>query len=536
MSIDNEQLNSRFYREWPNIDLDKLQAAMEYVEKEKMLADLADVNIKQAVNGQVLVNNNGKWVPGTTTDGIAVTNHSGLTGLNADDHPQYLNDTRAKSMFYTKQNINSLLSNKEDKEAVSDLLDRVVGLEEKPTVTLEELNGSPTNHTHDSYYSKSEIDSLLSQKANSNHIYSHSGLSELGADNHPQYYNEARASLRFFTKTEVENLLAGKESTTSANSVRERIASLEQDAIASHGLLSGLSNDDHPQYLNTTRADGRYYTKSNIDSLLADKADDSGITTISNRVSTLENAVHNHDSVYYTKSQVDTSLATKASLSHTHPISDITNLQSSLDAKATTSNVTSLTTRVTTLETQSSSVTNEIEKRVQLYPLSEYGFHTVSCPIGSNPNILSLILGKLYLTRVYVPAGNAINKIYFAVKTIGALPNINASGIALYTDAGVMIDSITNNSLFTSTGWKSATLTNTVTAQSTGKFYWIGLLSNFVTLASIYSTAENPWNGGIASHRRNISAALSLTGFPASFNPTSYGTNETVLPLLALGA
>jgi hypothetical protein len=35
--------------------------------------------------------------------------------------------------------------------------------------------------------------------------------------------------------------------------------------VTDHGLLTGLSDDDHPQYLNTTRGDARYYTKAQED-------------------------------------------------------------------------------------------------------------------------------------------------------------------------------------------------------------------------------------------------------------------------------
>lgn len=38
-----------------------------------------------------------------------------------------------------------------------------------------------------------------------------------------------------------------------------------------HGSISGLSDDDHPQYLNTARGDARYYTESETDTLLANK-------------------------------------------------------------------------------------------------------------------------------------------------------------------------------------------------------------------------------------------------------------------------
>ncbi len=43
------------------------------------------------------------------------------------------------------------------------------------------------------------------------------------------------------------------------------------DAPADHGLLTGLGDDDHTQYLNNTRGDVRYYLKSEVDTSLATK-------------------------------------------------------------------------------------------------------------------------------------------------------------------------------------------------------------------------------------------------------------------------
>ena len=45
------------------------------------------------------------------------------------------------------------------------------------------------------------------------------------------------------------------------------------DIISDHGALSGLGDDDHPQYLNETRGDARYYTESEVDVFLGNKAD-----------------------------------------------------------------------------------------------------------------------------------------------------------------------------------------------------------------------------------------------------------------------
>lgn len=64
--------------------------------------------------------------------------------------------------------------------------------------------------------------------------------------------------------------------------------------VTDHGSLSGLTDDDHPQYHTDARGDARYYTQA----------------------------------------QVDTSLSVKANTSHAHAIADTTGLQAALDGKA----------------------------------------------------------------------------------------------------------------------------------------------------------------------------------------------------------
>lgn len=44
--------------------------------------------------------------------------------------------------------------------------------------------------------------------------------------------------------------------------------------VTVHGNLSSLDEDDHPQYLNETRGDARYYTQAQVDSALGDKVND----------------------------------------------------------------------------------------------------------------------------------------------------------------------------------------------------------------------------------------------------------------------
>lgn len=91
------------------------------------------------------------------------------------------------------------------------------------------------------------------------------------------------------------------------------------EGVTDHGALTGLSDDDHPQYLTNARGDARYYTKSVADTMLSAKADTS----------------HNHDDRYFTESEVTTFLAGKANTTHTHQTSDMETdlgtMQDSLD-------------------------------------------------------------------------------------------------------------------------------------------------------------------------------------------------------------
>lgn len=76
----------------------------------------------------------------------------------------------------------------------------------------------------------------------------------------------------FLDETEIDvGFVPGATSyTTTLPSIFQQVAAI-QAAIASglgvsdHGQLTGLADDDHPQYLNQTRSDARYYTKTQVD-------------------------------------------------------------------------------------------------------------------------------------------------------------------------------------------------------------------------------------------------------------------------------
>lgn len=80
-----------------------------------------------------------------------------------------------------------------------------------------------------------------------------------------------------------------------------------------------------------------FYTKTETDTKLNGKANSThnhSISNITNLQSTLNGKSgtgHTHDDRYYTETEMNTKLNGKANSSHTHSIGDVTNLQSKLD-------------------------------------------------------------------------------------------------------------------------------------------------------------------------------------------------------------
>lgn len=179
---------------------------------------------------------------GGLSGSAGVSDHGDLAGLEDDDHPQYL--TRTNFTTYS----GSLQDQIDDK--------------------------TDTGHTHTESnitdldkYTQAEVDALI--------INDHGGLNGLSDDDHPQYLNESRGDARYsqlshthvedditdldkYTQNEVTNII-----TTTSGSLQDQIDDISMD----HGELTGLSDDDHPQYHNDARGDARYYTQEQVDTI-----------------------------------------------------------------------------------------------------------------------------------------------------------------------------------------------------------------------------------------------------------------------------
>lgn len=141
----------------------------------------------------------------------------------------------------------------------------------------------------------------------------------------------------FYTKTEIDTKLNNKANkttvTTSANGLMSKEDKSKLDGIATEANKTVVDSSLSSSSINPVQ-------NKVVNSALNGKANSShnhSISNITNLQLTLENKSptgHTHDDRYYTETEMNTKLNGKANSSHTHSISNITNLQSALDEKA----------------------------------------------------------------------------------------------------------------------------------------------------------------------------------------------------------
>ena len=173
-------------------------------------------------------------------------------------------------------------------------------------------------------YMKTEVDTKLSSKANTNHTHDIASLpdeTDMLGHMENDFYTALDTKANKTTATTSANGLMSKEDKSKLNG----IATEANKTIVDSSLSSSSTNPVQNKVVN---------------SALNGKANSSHSHSISN-ITNLQSALdsksatgHNHDERYYTETEMNTKLNGKANSSHSHSISNITNLQSALDGKS----------------------------------------------------------------------------------------------------------------------------------------------------------------------------------------------------------
>lgn len=142
-----------------------------------------------------------------------------------------------------------------------------------------------------------------------------------------------------------------------------------------------------------------------------------------------------------------------------------------------------------------------------------------------DPQIVSggntLVLGTVYCHRIWLAAGDTIVGLGTNATVAGATLSYARAG--LYSPAGVQLGISVDQSVnWTSTGFKSNTLTSSVVIPTSG-YYYIALLNTGTTGAQMGSTpgVQSVYNGNTSGATlRHATVAAGQTALPASFTPS----------------
>ena len=228
-------------------------------------------------------------------------------------------ETITKKLFYTKTETDTKLNNKADKTTATTSANGLMSKEDKS-----KLDGIATEAN------KTVVDSSLSSSS-TNPVQNKVVKGALDGKANVQHNHT------FATIVNLQSTLDSKAgtsiATTSANGLMSSSDKTKLDGIATGATKvtvdSSLSSSSTNPVQNKV-----------VNSALNGKANSShshSISNITNLQSALDNKSatgHTHDDRYYTETEMNTKLNGKANSSHTHSISNITNLQSALDEKA----------------------------------------------------------------------------------------------------------------------------------------------------------------------------------------------------------
>ena len=258
------------------------------------------------------------WVI-VATEGIS--DHGALTGLADDDHPQYHNDTRGDARYYTKTQVDAFPQEHLNFLPDPSFENGTTGWALTSGVIIHsssQLYTDRNKYMLDANYDGGAVLSRTFNIPETDMLCAFKGWLR-------SFTYDINISVTSGATTELLTVGASSEwqqfelPITPPNSTILIEISVDDPSatavffdelyfgpfvssgggVSDHGLLTGLTDDDHTQYHNDTRGDARYYTQTALDGGQLD-----------NR--------------YYTETETDALLSTKANASHTHTLSNLT--------------------------------------------------------------------------------------------------------------------------------------------------------------------------------------------------------------------
>ena len=187
---------------------------------------------------------------------------------------------------------------------------------------FEKIGSTKTTIDLSEYVKQTEMTTQLANKSDINHTHDISNLDDSNDMIGGIHSDIDRKANKTVVTTSADGLMSKED-----KSKLDGIATEANKTVVDNSLNSSSNNPVQNKVVNNA-LNGK-----------ANSSHNHSISNITNLQLTLENKSpigHTHDDRYYTKTEMNTELNGKANSSHSHSISNITNLQSTLDSKSET--------------------------------------------------------------------------------------------------------------------------------------------------------------------------------------------------------
>jgi hypothetical protein len=173
-----------------------------------------------------------------------------------------------------------------------------------------------------------------------------------------------------------------------------------------------------------------------------------------------------------------------------------------------------------------------------IFPLAGYGLLAASGVPEAFSQSGGIGDGQLYAIRTWIPAGVAITSLWVAVQTGGTYTSGAGNRLGLYDDTGAQVGLTPDDStLWSAGGWRGGAVAGgPIAGQGSGRFVYILIGQvGFSGITIPYAVAGSgaPWfSAGVGVTKRRC--LYTFAALPGSFDPTSYGTSSSFLPLVGV--